>query len=425
MKLNTIELGKDTLMVGLINDWYDLSAATGAKAQTLSYALRNKKDLQRKIHIKDRIVYESAPSLKLVQEALMTLLIPLQDSLPTEQMLAYIKGKSPVKVLRDNCIGYKYEMKFDVRKCYDNITFKHIVTSLQNLGFTHMGAKLVARYCVVERRVSSNKSINTLQQGSPTSPVISNIVGYYFMDLPIMTWLEEQKKARPGLDIKYYRYSDNIVIFADGPLTDTFFKEYKAMCKKTLADGGFKTHMWKLLPANHPKQNQKFLGIVLNKVARVEKDVYDRLRAILFNCCTKGIAAEAERYYSIHPYNALDSGQIKNAIVQQELKIEKMLASVQGQVSYVSSINEKHGKALAKLMGAVKIIRAIDKENVVRRSNVNNIDVLSKVSSPNVFALLKQYKLHDVSVEDYLEAFTAELTSAEENVLLEILGLAS
>jgi hypothetical protein len=267
--------------LAVIEDWYDLAVAINSKPQTLSYALRNRESLQTQIRIKDRIVYNSGRSLKTVQEKLIPLCKGMYGLVDTEPMLAYVKGKDPRQILQ-GCTGAKYEVLVDIRKFYDHITFRHLVDTLTDFGMTERGAKLVTRYCVVKRSVD-NKQISTLQQGSPCSPVLSNLVGAKYIDAPVLAWLREKARQNPRLKYKYYRYCDNLALFLDGDIPLDFVKEYQRFVNRTLAAARFQGHKWQVVPHNHPKRNQKFLGMVLNNVARIECAEFQRLRATLFN----------------------------------------------------------------------------------------------------------------------------------------------
>ena len=63
-------------LLNFVNDWFDLSIITNTKTHLLSYALINKNDMQYKIKIGKRTVYNSHKCLKGIQ----TKLIPLFSS---------------------------------------------------------------------------------------------------------------------------------------------------------------------------------------------------------------------------------------------------------------------------------------------------------------------------------------------------------
>ena len=88
--------------------------------------------------------------------------------------MAYRKGVSATKYIRESIPHARLLVTFDIKKYYDNVTLKHIEECLTKCGFQVLGARLVGRYCVVRK---GNRS--TLQQGSPVSPAISNIVGHF------------------------------------------------------------------------------------------------------------------------------------------------------------------------------------------------------------------------------------------------------
>lgn len=362
-----------------ISNWYDLASVLGLKTHILSYALRERDKLQTRIKLGDRVVYKSGRALKVIQSRLTTLVEPLFDALPgNECALAYRQGLSATKVV-SNVRHAKMLITFDIKKYYDNVTLKHIEECLKMCGFQTLGARLVGRYCVVKKG-----SRSTLQQGSPVSPAISNIVGHFYFDTPIRQWLGSE---HPDIDTTYVRYCDNIALFIHGDVPEGFTDRFKSFVKETLREEGFRTHKWNCIADSNPMKNQKFLGIVLNAQARMELSIVDRLRAILFNWCLFGGEQTAERFM------AEEGIQLREFSIEG-MKVEKLRQVMRGHINYVKGVNEKHAMWLEKLLGAATII---DDSNV-KASNI-----------PNLLAHVKKYKDMAESYDEYISSVAAAI----------------
>ena len=379
MKISRVYISEESHenAVKHISNWYDLASVLGLKTYILSYALRERDKLQTRIRLGDRIVYKSGRALKVIQSRLTTLVDPLFDALPgNECALAYRQGVSAAKAI-GKVRHARMLITFDIKKYYDNVTLKHIEECLGMCGFQTLGARLVGRYCVVKK---GNRS--TLQQGSPVSPAISNIVGHFYFDTPIQQWLRSEY---PGLDATYIRYCDNIALFVHDDVPEGFTDRFKSFVKESLREGGFKTHKWNCIADSNPVKNQKFLGIVLNAQARVELSIVDRLRAILFNWCLFGGEQTAERFMS-------EEGIQLREFSIEGMKVAKLRQVMRGHINYVKSINEKHALWLTKLLGATEVIDS---------ANVRASDI------PELFACIKKYKDMSESYDEYVARVAA------------------
>lgn len=339
---------KDSSAVGIITDWHTLGAVLNIPTHELSWVLHERSTMQHRIILNGRTVYKSDPPLRNIQAKLSMLFEPLLDELPgNDCVLSYRRGLTPVDVLK-KFTGSKMMISFDIRKYYDNITLDHIEESLVQCGFTHAGAKLAGRYCLVRRETGRT----TLQQGCPASPAISNLVGYFFIDAPIKGWL---KREYPELDYRYIRYCDNVTLFLAQDEPEGFRERYNEAVRDILKPYGFKTHDWNSISNNHPKRNQKFLGIILNKEARIERGKIDELRAIMFNMCYLGLSSQSLRY--LEKKGAIH--QVHETITDDALKVltRSMRSIMRGHIAYVTQVNEKHGLWLTKLYGASSVIQ--------------------------------------------------------------------
>ena len=353
-------------------DWFSIGAAIGVKANIMSWVLNKRDSMQHKIKLGERTVFRSDPALRFVQSRMNTLLVPLFEKLPdTDHVIAYRKGITATDVVR-NVPHAKTFISFDVRHYYDNITLPMIEQSLSQLGLPRLGARLIGRYCIVKKGQR-----HTLQQGSPTSPVISNIVGHFLLDKPVLAWLENS-----GVKVTYLRYCDNVAFFVHEDCPDDFPKLLKDFVKETYKKTGFKTHKWATVADNHPVMHQKFLGMVINAEARAELDVFNRLRAMLFNACRFGFPIEAEKYLAIRGI------RIPRHINAKELCTDKYVQHLRGHVQYIKRLNRKQGLMLEKLYKAAEFFS----EN----------DLLVKVCN-NYISAVKQYRNSMESVDDYVK----------------------
>lgn len=369
-----------------ITDWYSLGAAIGVKTGTMAWVLKNRDQMQSKIRLGERTVFKSAPGLRFVQSRLCSLFEPIFDNLPdTSAAIAYRKGVTATDIVK-NTEHAKALVSFDIRHYYDNITLKILRQCLVDAGMDKSGAMLAARYCVVRKGTrSSAPGRLTLQQGSPASPALSNIVGHFIMDEPIQKWI---KAEYPDVKATFLRYCDNIALFVHNDAPEGFFTNYKEWVKKHMADNGFKTHKWATVSDSHPVLHQKFRGMVLNSEARAELGLVDRLRAILFNWCRHGLKDAAKEFFN--------QRGIKPHYASMNLLNDKFASHMRGHVQYVKRLNEKQGLMLEKLY---KGARLLDAESAG----------LPYRLTPQTFGAVKQYRDSNESLDDYLERIRSQI----------------
>jgi len=362
---------------GLIKDWGDLGAALGVKTNVMSWVLHERDNMQKKIRLGEREVYKSAGPLHFIQNRLICMLEPMFNKLEgTEGVIAYRKGVTATDVVK-NVPHARVLVSCDIRHYYDNVTISHIENCLVQMGMQPLGARLVARYCVVKK---GNR--HTLQQGSPASPVMSNIVGYFYFDRPIKEWLANHK----NVNCTYLRYCDNIALFIHNDPPEEFCLEFKAFVKLQLkAHGNFRTHKWNTITDRNPVMHQKFLGIIVNAEARAELDAVDSLRAALFNCLRNGFKNEAERYLTMKGVN------LKRRFHGDSLYTENFKSYLRGHINYVNRVSGKQGSMLKKLFAAAEYMQ--DEDNPLISGPLNDACLCA----------VKRYRNYNESVNEYLE----------------------
>ncbi|MFW6134797.1 MAG: reverse transcriptase domain-containing protein [Elusimicrobiota bacterium] len=364
---------KDLTPERFIKDRHTLSAVTMSKPSKISAAHRFKEDLQKRHGgIKKRKIFVSKGNLKYSQDKIKPLLETMFHSkCNTDHILSYIKGKNPHTIIREECVGKDMLIKFDIRKYYDNISGKMIYNSLKKLGFNHQGATHITKLCTVK---IGNKY--SLQQGSSVSPVLSNIVGYFYIDKPVQSYLEEIEKQYPKLEITYKRFCDNIGIWVDGPVPTGFSDQLKEEIKRRIKT--FKVHDWYTIRGNHPKLAQTFLGVTLNSQMKIQRVRYDKIRAILFNSIIDWTLQNALKYFRENGDDRFDG------VYSGSDTIEKFHERMGGYVNYVKQVNQKQGLRLEKLLEASKKCTWMP---------LSNVDILEKI---------KKYTNDDESVQEYM-----------------------
>lgn len=345
--MTTLETNSE---LGLVTDWYSLSALIHVGPYLLTYCLHRGKELRTRINLGKRVVYKSAPPLQFIQSRLAQLFNSIMEGMDgNEDAIAYRPGIAPANVIKE-LTDYDTLVTTDICKYYDHVHMEHIETALKGCGMQRLGARLVARYCLAGRG---------LQQGSPASPALSNIVGVHYFDRPIRKWLRENW---PAVEVRYVRYCDNLALFVKNEPPEGFVEAYKEFVKGHMQASGFRTHAWSRINKSHPKRHQAFLGIVLNHNARVERRSIDRLRAIFYTRCTHGNAVLAERLMvSKGGERPGDAHEFVNNLGQEVLK-KKVEATLKGHIAYVRPINSRHGMWLSKLLTAGTVLEEWDEK---------------------------------------------------------------
>lgn len=110
----------------------------------------------------------------------------------------FIQGRSVVDAAKIHCSA-TWVYSLDIRDFFPSTTSDQVFSALTCLGYAEHGATLITRLCTLNGR---------LPQGSPASPVLSNLV---FMPFDIQ--LQDIAKAE---NIRYTRYADDIVFSGQG-----------------------------------------------------------------------------------------------------------------------------------------------------------------------------------------------------------------
>jgi RNA-directed DNA polymerase len=149
----------------------------------------------RKSNGKLRSLAEPLPSLKDIQS---WILVNILENVPVSKPAkAYIKNSS----LKQNLVFHKEQavvLKLDVKDFFFSIKRSWVEYFLRSVGYSHYVSNLIGKLCTLE---------DSLPQGAPTSPYLSNL---YMRKFDNRVWGHCR-----ALKVRYTRYSDDLTFSGD------------------------------------------------------------------------------------------------------------------------------------------------------------------------------------------------------------------
>jgi RNA-directed DNA polymerase len=204
-----------------------------------------------------RIINEPLPSLKEIQKWI------LDNILNNMPISAYAKAYTFNRSIKDHVRYHKNQksvLTLDIKNFFDNITSEKVQNLFIDKGYSLLVSNLMTRICTLK---------NSLPQGAPTSPRISNILMLPFDD-------EISKYCKTKENLKYTRYADDLAF--SGKINK---EEIVELVNSELKKLGLKLNLDKTI---EKKQNQRQVisGIVVNKKIQVPREKRDELRQSMY-----------------------------------------------------------------------------------------------------------------------------------------------
>ncbi|MBD9379434.1 retron Ec67 family RNA-directed DNA polymerase/endonuclease [Pseudoxanthomonas sp. PXM04] len=265
----------------------DLALLLGFKAQTLGYIARGLRDPAKYTSFDipkrsggKRTIHAPVPKLKLVQRKLCNLLEECQkeieSTLGVEKRLAHgFKKHHSIFTNADVHRRQKYVLNFDLEDFFGTINFGRVrgfFIANRHFKLNSDVAMLIAQLVCCNAK---------LPQGSPSSPIISNLIGN-ILDIRLA------KLARAN-GCSYSRYADDITISTSLPdfpsaiaslVTGSHVWTLSSDVMNTISACGFKLNPKKTrLQYHHSRQD--VTGIVVNRHVNVSSDYRRKLRAMV------------------------------------------------------------------------------------------------------------------------------------------------
>lgn len=206
-----------------------------------------------------RIIHEPAPELKAKQRSILNWL-QARGIKPSYYAYGFIRGRSTVKHARLH-VGKKIVLKLDIEDFFGNTKSSMIKVALRKEKLPDGYINEIIETCTYK---------NSLPQGSPASPFLSNIV------------LTDMDSRLAGLAMKYKatysRYADDMCFSSNDPALNKMLKAIEYVVNQC----GYKlnSRKTKVLRRN---SRQIITGVVVNEKANIPRSLLRTTRARLHN----------------------------------------------------------------------------------------------------------------------------------------------
>lgn len=260
----------------------------------------------------------------------------LQDKLNYTFSLAYKPSITTHGFVKDRGIvsnasvhlRKRHLLNFDIEDFFNSINFGRVRGVLKSIfGMSEDAATVVANICCYK---------NSLPQGAPTSPIISNMVCFN-LD-------KELRNLAKQYSCDYTRYADDITFSTTRqsfPRVIGYLDDEQDVClgpkiKTILASNGFSIKDSKTR-LNNRHQRLSVTGITVNQITNVERNYVKKVRAIL-RCLETNPLQEAQNVFEKKYHGK--SGVQKNADIMNVVK---------GMIAYIGHVKGKQDPIYEKL----------------------------------------------------------------------------
>lgn len=239
-----------------------------------------------------RLVESPKVRLKEVQRRILNDLI---GEIPTHHAAhGFCRGRSVVSFVEPH-VGSPFCLKMDLKDFFPSIRFGRVVGLFRAAGYGAEVSRLLAALCTnavdpglldgadagsiqEKKSVSRLYGYRHLPQGAPTSPCLANLTAFS-MDARLIGL------ARSA-NVTYTRYADDL-LFSGGREWARSVRRFETTVGAIVMEEGYDVQFRKtrMMPSS---QRQTATGVVINQRTNISRVEFDRLKAILFNCCRFG-----------------------------------------------------------------------------------------------------------------------------------------
>jgi len=260
--------------VPVIYNMEHLSGLVGYNTTYISRAIDHTKYFYKTFEVpkrngNKRKISEPLPSLKEIQYWI------LHEILYKVEPSVYAKAYVPLSSLKQNLIFHRNQsmvLTLDIKDFFTSIDRVKIGNVFKTLGYSLVMANLLSKLCSLE---------DSLPQGAPTSPYLSNLILKEFDD-EIASFCLPQK-------IRYTRYADDLAFSGTFNKTEIIGQVEQLLKKTGLVLNGEKT---KLMSKG---DRQIVTGIVVNEKLQARKELRLDIRKQMYFIKKFGMASHIEK----------------------------------------------------------------------------------------------------------------------------------
>ena len=223
-----------------------------------------------------RIITAPTGKLKDVQKCISVLVAPYYQV--PDCVHGFAEGKS-VASNASMHTAKNYVLNIDLKDFFPTITYTRVVKSLKELGFNDEVSDIIARLCTIPMWDEQNQMLrNSLPQGSPASPLLSNIV--------CISLDRRLSGLAKRFRLTYSRYADDITFSSDHSVyakDSEFLKELENIVESS----GFKINE-KKTRLQKKGSRQDVTGLIVGEKINTYRQFTKNLRAAVFHAETNG-----------------------------------------------------------------------------------------------------------------------------------------
>lgn len=182
----------------------------------------------------------------------------------------FVKGRSAVNAAALHC-GANWVYSVDIENFFPSTPLAKVVAALVAIGYPQHGAEVIGKLCCYD---------GGLAQGSPASPVLSNLV---FRDAD-----SELAEIANAHNLLFTRYADDLVFSGKGE----FPEEIKPTIRNAIESRGWKIAEAKERLARRPNRLKVHGLLVHGEKPRLTKGYRNRIRAFRYLLAKNAIDAE-------------------------------------------------------------------------------------------------------------------------------------
>ncbi len=278
-----------------------------------------------------RILEVPKPRLMQIQRQILHEIL---DRIPIHSAAhAYRSGRSIATYVTPHA-GQQIVIHLDLQEFFPSVRGSQVFGVFRAVGYPDSVASLLAALCTHRARHDAFASDEPglfdaatrrlyrerhLPQGAPTSPALANLCAYR-MDVRL-SGLARRFAAN------YTRYADDL-LFSGGEELHRGEARFVIKAMSIALSMGFAVRTSKLRVMRQ-SQSQRVANVTLNVRPNIDREEFDRLKAMLFNCARFG---------------PLSQNREKHAHFAEHL---------QGRIAYISMINPQRGERLKALFDQI------------------------------------------------------------------------